>query len=201
MQHLSALDIETISAMSAVPTAITDLQRVSSRLHFALGKIGTFSNVVTKITRGAHRSIAHPRICSASRTLIRLASASIILALSLVRHAKGNLDTSECIGRYQRILQDLESAVEDVDKLEYEAEREGYIPIPEDFLSGPRSDNIRIYKECQCSCHLKPRSMPVFPPGSIFGPSGFAGHGRHDHPVGKMPMEEAVKYLKSIGHV
>ena len=136
----TALDLDTTSRLVRIPHAISGLRTLNGNIWALLSKLDNLPRVDASIKAGTAPTIAHPRICSVSRTLLRTASAAILLAELLMENAPSELTIDVTLLRdlYPHISRSLATALEEIDRVDFEGGKKGYLRIPEDFLSGPR---------------------------------------------------------------
>ncbi|TFY63020.1 hypothetical protein EVJ58_g3482 [Rhodofomes roseus] len=175
------LDYDTARRITVAARAVKGLEEINKNLTAVRVKMKNLKVVTANIKAGESPTIAHPRICSVSRTLIRTASACILVADALLDKAPaGAEDDIEALRLiYPQLSGLLEVAMSEVDALDTRGVQAGYIAIQEEFLAGPRARHL-VLPKCTCLCHIH---GPVGGLNSaLMGPSYFANVPRYDTP-------------------
>ena len=136
---VSELDLETGQRVALVKYGIDGLRLLQGNLATLLTELDGLKDTAAAIEAGEHESISHPHVCSVLHTLMRTASASVLLAELLLENLPMSIlsDTAYIQYMYPHISCCLSTALNKIGKIEDQAIARGYIPIPEDFLTGP----------------------------------------------------------------
>ncbi|KZT12254.1 uncharacterized protein LAESUDRAFT_754740 [Laetiporus sulphureus 93-53] len=181
--HLSGLDHETGRYISTVPDVLDHLQQLSSNISALLNVLSRKRTTTDPNTR-----LAHTRIISVSRTLLRVSGVSTALLQTLLLHAKDDVDDNKLCHNLDAIAHELLDAVAAVDEMEKDAVNVGYKFIPENFLTGPQAFYIPLEDTCGINAALFCKRTR----DALMNPSFFASIHTYDNPEPRRMMTATI---------
>ncbi|KAL6308598.1 hypothetical protein BKA93DRAFT_822327 [Sparassis latifolia] len=185
---VTPLDTETTELLAAVPEALHYLRLLNNQIWCVFVKLGGFDELAKK-AKSNDPQLSHPHIFSVSHTLIRLSANSILLSRTLLSCQSGSVNIGELEESFRRVTQDLDLALDELDKAERAARECGYMLIPEPFLSTDPMANVstklkkldpRVYPSYALCAHERFQTSldPV-----AASASGFIGCPSYDRPL------------------